>query len=110
MEKNSEHDIIKNETHILTTKNIITIGRPKHFMVKLKNLKRCESTAECDIFSEDSKVSGHIVIDLASGSLREFTLPDGYEWCDNHAYHAARNLARLAKNENLPDEHLVAWY
>lgn len=30
-------------------------------MVKLKNLKKSESTAECDIFPEDSKASGHIV-------------------------------------------------
>lgn len=79
-------------------------------MVRLRNLRRNETTAECDIFPEDSKASGHIIIDLVSGSLCEFILPDGYEWCENHAYHAARNLAELAKNESLPDEHLVAWY
>lgn len=79
-------------------------------MVKLKNLKKSELTAECDILPEDSNISGHIVIDLVSGKVSDFMLPEGYEWCKNHVYHASRKLLQLAQGENFPDEYLVVWY
>ena len=48
-------------------------------MVKLKNLKKNERIGECDIFPEDSSNAGHIVVDLESEELKDFSLPDGYD-------------------------------
>lgn len=79
-------------------------------MVKLVNLKKNSATAECDILPEDSAQSGHIVIDLASGELKEFSLPEGYEWCRNHVNHAKKKLLELIKESILPKEYLVMWY
>lgn len=61
------------------------------------------------IFCQRTEISGHIVIDLTSGKLIDFMLPEGYEWCENHVHHAVRNLMRLSQDENFPDEYLVVW-
>ena len=45
-------------------------------MLKLKNIKRNNRVIECDIIPEDSKQKGHVVVDIASGNLREYSLPD----------------------------------
>lgn len=79
-------------------------------MVRLKNLKKNDVIAECDILPEDSIESGHITVDLKTGRLEESSLPSGYEWCKSHVNHAKANLLRLAKQESLPEEYLAMWY
>lgn len=79
-------------------------------MVKLKNLKRNDNLAECDIIPEDSQQVGHITVNLDSEELENFLLPADYEWCENHVQHAARTLAELMKNGEMPEEYLVMWY
>lgn len=79
-------------------------------MVKLKDLKKDDNIAECDIFPEDSIENGHITVDIKSGELKEALLPKGYEWCENHIRHAVNNLIRLAKEGNLPSEYTVIWH
>lgn len=79
-------------------------------MIKLKNLRKNDSIGECDIFPEDSRKAGHIVVNLNSEELEEISLPKGYEWCKNHAYHAAKNLVTLLKMDDIPEEYLVMWY
>lgn len=79
-------------------------------MVRLKSLKKNSSTVECDIIPEDSKQRGHIVVNLVSGELEDYSLPEGYEWCRNHVHHAQTALYELAKEKNMPDEKIVMWY
>lgn len=79
-------------------------------MVRLRNLKKSDEIGECDIIPEDSKQAGHITVNLNSEKLEEFSLPEGYEWCENHVYHAARNLVTLLKGDDIPEEYLVMWY
>lgn len=79
-------------------------------MVRLKNIKKNNSVVECDIIPEDSTDSGHIVVNLDSGELEDFSLPTGYEWCTNHVNHAKNKLITLVKEEYLPKEKLVMWY
>ena len=67
-------------------------------MVRLKNLEKSNITVECDIIPEDSKQLGHIVVNLDSGELENYSLPEGYEWCRNHV------------QKNMPDEKLLMWY
>lgn len=79
-------------------------------MVKLKNIKKSDLIIECDIIPEDSTDSGHIIVDLNSGDIKGFSLPDGYEWCRNHVNHARNNLITLANEDHMPKEYLVMWY
>ena len=79
-------------------------------MIRLKNLKKNNVMAECDIIPEDSTECGHIVVNLGSGELEDCVLPKGYEWCRNHVNHAQINLLELSKKEMLPDEYKVMWY
>ena len=79
-------------------------------MVKLKNIKKNNSLIECDILPEDSLQSGHIVVDVISAEVQEYSLPKGYEWCRNHVNHAKDKLVELSTENNIPDEKLVMWY
>ena len=80
-------------------------------MVKLKNIKRIDSrVAECDIYPEDSKESGHIVVDYIENSLIRYTLPKGYEWYTNHVSHAQWVLVEMMNENNPATERLVMWY
>lgn len=79
-------------------------------MVKLKNLKKNNTTIESDIIPEDSANSGHIVVDLDQGITIDYSLPEGYEWCINHVNHAKNKLIELAKEEHLSEQYLVMWY
>lgn len=79
-------------------------------MLKLKNIKRNSAVIECDIFPEDSKQSGHIIVDIDSGGLQEYSLPDGYEWCRNHINHAQTELLKLLSEKKIPNEKLIMWY
>ena len=78
-------------------------------MVRLKNLKKNNNLAECDFLPEDSQIPGHMIVDLESGDIIEYTLPEKYEWCTKHVYHAARNLKKLIKNNEFPNNYLVMW-
>lgn len=78
-------------------------------MVRLKNLKRNKNIGECDIIPEDSIHAGHIIVDLDLKELKEYSLPAGYEWCVNHAYHAGRNLVTLLLDGQMPEEYVVMW-
>lgn len=97
------------EAHIQHQLSIITIRRRASIMVKLINLKKNNTTVECDILPEDSAKYGHVVVNLNSGELESYSLPMGYEWCMNHVHHAKRNLLEIAKEETLPKEKLVMW-
>lgn len=79
-------------------------------MVKLKNIKKDNTSIECDILPEDSVHSGHVVVNLDSEELAGYSLPDEYEWCRNHVNHAKNTLIKLSKEEELPKEYLVMWY
>lgn len=79
-------------------------------MVRLKNLRRNSATIECDIYPEDSKHSGQVIVDLDSGAVLGYSLPEGYEWCRNHVNHAKTALIELSKMEHLPTDYLVKWY
>lgn len=85
------------------------IRRRASSMVRLKNLKKNNNIGECDIFPEDSSQPGHIGVDLKTGDLREYSLPIGYEWCVNHAYHAGKRLTELLHKEEVPEEYLTMW-
>lgn len=79
-------------------------------MLKLRNIKRNETVIECDIIPEDSNHAGHMIVDMDSGNIQEYSLPDGYEWCRNHVNHAQTELLKLSREKDIPGEKLVMWY
>lgn len=79
-------------------------------MVKLLNIKKNDNIIECDIMPEDSSKKGHLVVDISSEDILEYTLPADYEWCINHVHHAKRFLLRLKTSNDIPDERLIMWY
>lgn len=78
-------------------------------MIRLKNIKKNNSLIECDIIPEDSSQSGHIVVDVISEEIKEYSLPEGYKWCKNHVTHAKNKLIELSTKDNIPNEKLVMW-
>lgn len=51
-------------------------------MVRLKNIKKSDSTIECDIYPEDSTLPGHVVVSIKTEEIINCELPQNYEWCD----------------------------
>lgn len=78
-------------------------------MVKLKNLEKNDIVGKCDIFPEDSLHAGYITVDLNTGELKDFSLPEGYEWCVKHVHHAAKRLIELLRKDTIPEEYLMHW-
>ncbi len=78
-------------------------------MVKLRNIKKNNGLIECDIYPEDCKLNGHIVVDITSKELKEFSLPEGYEWCRNHVTHAKSQLVNLVSKNTFLNEYTVMW-
>lgn len=59
---------------------------------------------------EDSNNSGHIVVNISTNKIEKYTLPLGYEWCQNHVNHANQVLFEISQSRHIPDEKLVMWY
>lgn len=78
-------------------------------MIRLKNIKRSNHFIECDIIPEDSKKSGHIVVNLQTKEFEELNLPKGYEWCKKHTIHAKDKLLEMSNQEDMPKEKLIMW-
>ena len=81
-----------------------------NFMIKLRNIKKNNNVLECDIFPEDCKDKGHLIIEINSEKVVTCELPEGYEWCTNHIAHAKYKLLEMAKDGFIPKEKLIMWY
>lgn len=81
-------------------------------MIELKNIKVEGDIVKCEIFPENSEISGKIEVDVSENRIRSFVLPIGYEWCRNHLEHAKRYIVMNFKRiKNLPiTEKTLMWY
>lgn len=79
-------------------------------MVRLKNIEIDGNEIKCDIYPEDSKLAGHVVINEEKGTVSRYDLPKGYEWCINHVNHAKQKLLAMDKSKDAPKELLAMWY
>ena len=77
-------------------------------MVRLKNIKIDGSVAEADFYPEDSKVCGHVVVDLKKHKLTEYRDVPGFG--ESYRGHAFRQLIRMEKENDKRTECLVMWY
>lgn len=76
-------------------------------MVVLKNIIKNNDYLECDIFPEDSKLPGHIVI--SDEEIIAYSLPDGYEYCLNHVRHAFKRLKEEINKNQFDNSISVIW-
>lgn len=81
-------------------------------MIELKNIKIDGDIARCEIYPEDSQISGNIEIDISENKIINFALPSGYEWCKNHLEHAKRYIVmNFNRIKTLPiTEKTLMWY
>ena len=79
-------------------------------LVKLKNVIIDGNIAKCDIYPEDSKDKGTLEVNLQTREIIGYTLPVGYEWCENHIAHAKRSLLEISESKEIPGVKTVAWY
>lgn len=77
-------------------------------MIQLKNIEKKYNTIQCLIIPEDGKEPGTVNVDLSKESF-EYSLPDGYEWCESHVHHAVRALIDMTKSNSLVKEKFIMW-
>ena len=77
-------------------------------MVRLKNIKIEGKVAEADFYPEDSKVCGHVVVDLEKCKLTEYRDVPGFG--ESYRGHTLWRLIRMAKENDKRTECLVMWY
>lgn len=81
-----------------------------NIMIELRRIRKNENTIESDIYPEDSTISGHIVVDLSDEKIKEYYLPDGYDYCKEHITMARNRLIKLSKANEMPDKDIIMWY
>lgn len=82
-------------------------------MVRLMNIQLSEKIISCNFFPEGSEAPGYLSVDVETNKVKEYYLPDGYEYCENHLHKAKDRLLQcIATNQIPPKEEalLVMWY
>ena len=77
-------------------------------MVRLKNIKIGSKFAEADFFPEDSKISGHVVVDLEMREITDFCDVPGFG--DSYRGHTFLKLVKMARENDKRTECIVMWY
>lgn len=104
--------LIKQQLILKYLKNIITVRKQAKFMITLKNIKIENNVVECDIFPENSKEKGYIKVDIKSGVIENYSLPAGFEYCENHVCKAREYLIKHIKDiSTIPiHEKTIMWH
>ena len=76
-------------------------------MVRLKNIRIENGMAEAVFYPEDSKVAGHIVVDLESETVVFCKSVPGFG--ESYEGHAKLHLIRMAEQKATDTERLVMW-
>lgn len=79
-------------------------------MIKLMQIKREENKITCKALIEDCEIYTPLSYDIPSMTFDDYSLPEGYEWCDIHIHHAKRFFSSILKNgEDLPESRTIMW-
>ena len=80
-------------------------------MVKLTDIQRTGDTIRCKAYVEDCEEPVNLMFHIRSHILDDFTLPNGYEYCDWHILiYAKKYLEEAANMVSIPKEKLIMWY
>lgn len=79
-------------------------------MIKLRNIVKNNDSIACDAYVEDCETSVRLSMDIGTGELNSFSLPNEYSWCASHIAHAKKYLYSLINVSNVPKEHCIMWY
>ena len=78
-------------------------------MVKLFNIQLQGKFISCDYLPEDSKLCGHIEVNIINKEIKSISYPEGYEWCTAHTSKAKWFLLSLLGSEEIPTEKTLMW-
>lgn len=78
-------------------------------MIKLKNIVKNDPFIKCDIYPEDSMSPGSIICNIHERSLVKYNLPNGYEWCINHVFHALYAILDMNDKKKMLSEKTIMW-
>ena len=77
-------------------------------MLRLKNIKIENGIAEADFYPENSKVAGHIVVDILNETMVSCKTVPGFG--ESYEGHAKLHLIKMAKENVAVSERIVMWY
>lgn len=77
-------------------------------MLLLKNIEINDKTASADFIPEDSKISGHIIVDLVTEEILETEHVSGFEFM--YPGHARQRLVEMAKAHDARKTCRVMWF
>lgn len=78
-------------------------------MIRLKNIVKNNNIIKCDIYPEDSPFPGTVICNVRERNLVSHSLPNGYEWCKNHVFHALYALLEMNDKGNILSEKTIMW-
>lgn len=78
-------------------------------MIRLQNIKKHDSVISCEAFFEDCEEAVELRYSVKEQRLRDFRLPEGYEWCDAHVGFVRRYFESFG-NEEPPEQMTIMWY
>lgn len=78
-------------------------------MIKLKNIAKNDSVISCEIYPEGCIIPGTLSCDVNRRDIIEYHLPEGYEWCKKHVYHALETILSMVDKDELLKEKCVMW-
>lgn len=77
-------------------------------MLRLKNIRINNTTAEADFYPEDDQLFGHIIIALDAEEIATCENVPGYG--ESYKTHAMYRLLQMVKDKDMRTECLVMWY
>lgn len=77
-------------------------------MVRLKQIEIKDRIASAFYYPEDKAESGVIKVNIDTGEVIDYSPVEGFSY--SYVYHAARELKRIAANNESRTESISIWY
>lgn len=79
-------------------------------MIHLNKIMKEKNNITCTMFVEDCKQGVQLSLNITTQELKEISLPQGYEWCTTHIWHAKKYLISLIGENSVPENRTIMWY
>ncbi|MBQ2823353.1 MAG: hypothetical protein IJF18_02110 [Oscillospiraceae bacterium] len=79
-------------------------------MIHLNKIVKEKNNITCIAFVEDCKQGVQLSLNITTQELEEISLPQGYEWCTAHIWHAKQYLISLIGENIVPESRTIMWY
>ena len=78
-------------------------------MIELKEIKRINNIIACKAFVEDCTTEIPLQYDFKTRELSNYTLPEGYGWCNAHIGYAERYMEEQRDVIDVPEHKVIMW-